>query len=218
MQHQLKRIVAVMGIGALSVNLGGCIVAAVPLLMAATVGVVAVTGFAVYKTVQTTGGGSVRIAFGSKDSKAKSPPPPLPAVASIAVWPGGVREGKFADTLQASGKIQVRPSTATTALPAGDAERYAAYSSLCGRSRAEMVFAAIDLGQTVESNLASFKRSSMIDKFTLEGFRCDAGKVTWSDSMATVIEVGSKPTPQAEIDAAAGQAWGERVLQALVHG
>ncbi len=48
----------------------------------------------------------------------------------------------------------------------------------------------------------------------IEGYSCSAGNIVWADTMATVVEAGSKPTPQAEIDTAGGQAWGERVLQA----
>lgn len=214
MGKKFKRFGALMGIVVLSVNLSGCIVAAVPIIMAAGVGVVAVAGFAVYKTVQTTGGGTMQIAFGSKDSKHASPPPPLPAVGAVAVWPAGLREETFAGTLKASGKLQVKPLAGAGALPGSDADRHAAYATLCTGNPVDVIFAAVDQGQTVNSNMMSFKRGSVTDKLTIEGYGCSAGKIVWTDTMATVIEAGSKPTPQAEIDTAAGQAWGERVLQA----
>jgi hypothetical protein len=72
-----------MGIGVFSLNLSGCIVAAAPLIMAAGAGVVGLGGFAVYKSVQTTGGGTMQIAFGSKDPKHAVPPPPLPAASTV---------------------------------------------------------------------------------------------------------------------------------------
>jgi hypothetical protein len=214
MGRTFKRLAAITGIGLLSVNLTGCIVAAVPLVMAAGVGVVAITGFAVYKTVQTTGGGTMQIAFGSKDAKHAAPPPRLPTASTIAVWPIGLREATFAATLKDSGKLHLMPLADPGPLPGSDADRHAAYSSLCSGNHVDVIFAALDQGQTVSSNMMSFRRGTVTDKLIIEGYGCTAQKIVWTDTMATVIEAGSKPTPQAEIDTAAGQAWGERVLQA----
>jgi len=209
---------ALLGTAVLLVNLQGCVAAVIPLMMAGAVGVVALTGFAVYKTVQTTGGGTMQIEFGSADAKHAAPPAPLPTAGSLAVWPGGMREQKFAEVISASGKIRVATITGTQALSASDGERSKGYADICRNNKVDMVFAAVDQGQTVKSNLMSFKRGAVTDKFTLEGYGCEAGKVVWTDTMATVIESGSKPTPQAEIDAAAGQSWAERVLQAKSGG
>ncbi len=214
MKKLVKRCGAVVTIGALCFELSGCIIAAVPVMMAAGAGVVAVGGFAVYKTVQTTGGGTMEIAFGSKDAKHAPPPPPLPGVSTLAVWPVGHREEAFASVVKASGKVRVAPLVGVGMLPGTQTDRYAAYATACHGNSADVIFAAIDQGQTVSSNMMSFKRGSVTDKLTIEGYGCSAGKIVWTDSMATVVEAGSKPTPQSEIDDAAGRAWGERVLLA----
>ena len=99
-------------------------------------------------------------------------------------------------------------------LPGSDSDRHAAYASMCSGNHVDVIFAAVDQGQTVSSNTMSFKPGTVTDKLVIEGYGCSAEKIVWSDTMATVIEAGSKPTPQSEIDTAAGQAWGERVLQA----
>jgi hypothetical protein len=185
-------------IGAMSTALSGCLIAAVPLVMAAGA---AAGGFAIYKTVQTTSGGSVRISFNSKDSRKASPPPALPSPsASVAVLTGGAREKKFADALQASGKFRVSQAT-------GDA------ASACGR-RVDLVMSAVDQGQAVKSNMLSFQRGNVTQTLSLQVYSCTTHMVAWTETMQVIIEAGSKPTPQSEIDEIAGQAWADRVIQA----
>jgi hypothetical protein len=181
--------------------------------MAAGVGAVAVTGFVVYKSVQTTGGGSVRIAFGSADPKKAQPPQPLPSAAAVGVWSHGEMEHKYAETLKAGGRFRVVQSDGGP-IPISSEDRAKGYLALCKTQKVNVVFAAVDEGQTVNSNMLSFKRGALTHKLTLEGFGCKDQKLVWLDTMAVVIESGSKPTPQAEVDDIAGQAWGERVIQA----
>jgi hypothetical protein len=218
MRSWVRHGVAVMGVVAMGASLSGCVVAAIPLVMAAGAAGVAATGFVVYKSVQTASGGTVRIAFGSADSKSAAPPQVLPPAASVAVWPGGTRERKFAAVLEASGKFRVT-SLGGDALPATAEERAHGYEDMCRKGRRiDMIFAAIDEGQSVKSNLLSFKRGALIDKLDLEGYGCAAHRVVWTDPMAVIIEAGGAPTPQAEVDAIAGQAWAERVLKARSEG
>jgi hypothetical protein len=183
----------------LSVTLSGCLIAAVPLVMA---GAAAVGGYAVYKTVQTASGGTVRIAFDSKDAKKASPPPPLPSPsATVAVLGSGEREKKFSDSLQASGKFRVSQAT-------GDAD------AACRARRVDLVMSAVDQGQAVKSNLLSFQRGNSTQTFSLQGYSCATHMVAWTQSMQIIIESGSKPMAQGEIDDIAGQAWADRVIQA----
>lgn len=210
------RVARAIGLCALSVQLSGCIVAAVPLIMAAGAASVAVAGFAVYKTVQTTGGGSVKIGFGSSDPKHPTPPKPLPPANTVAVLGSGVREIKFAAALRASARFRIVRDDPVTFLP-GSPEG-PAYEDLCRRTRVDLVLAAVDLGQTVNSNMLSFSRGGLTQKLSLTGYSCASHQVAWSDPMAVVIESGAKPTPQSEIDAIAGQAWSERIVQAKALG
>ena len=186
-------------VGSLSVTLSGCLIAAVPLVMA---GAAAVGGYAVYKTVQTTTGGTVRIAFDSKDAKKASPPPALPSPsATVAVLGGGQREKKFSDALQASGKFRVSQAT-------GEAD------AACRARRVDLVMSAVDQGQAVKSNLLSFQRGNSTQTYSLQGYSCATHMVAWTQSMQVIIESGSKPMAQGEIDDIAGQAWADRVIQA----
>jgi hypothetical protein len=208
-----RRALTLLGVLLLSVNLSACIVAAVPLIMAAGAVGVAATGFVVYKSVQTTGGGTVRVAFGSNDSKHLEPPHPLPAGASVAVWASEDMARKAAGAIQASGKfsqVQWDPGPAPTAQDA----RRNGYDDICRRQNADIVFTTVDEGETVKSNMLSFKRGAVIHKLSLEGFGCATQQIVWVDSMAVIVEASKDPVPQGEIDAAAGQAWGERIVAA----
>ncbi len=210
------RVARMAGLCALSVQLSGCLIAAVPLVMAAGAAGVAVAGFAVYKTVQTTSGGTVRIGFGSSDPKHPTPPKPLPLGTTVAVLGDGVREMKFTSSLRASARFRAVYADPTHFVP-GSAEA-PAYEALCRRTRADLVFAAVDLGQTVQSNILSFSRGGLTQKLSLVAYGCTTHQVAWSDTMAIVIEAGGKPTPQSEIDTITGQAWSERIVQAKALG
>jgi hypothetical protein len=85
-------------------GLSGCVAAAVPLMMGASVGVAALSGFELYKVVQLEGGGSARIEFPGKDGKT-APPQPLPAFRRAAVWPGDEGDVRFAERLQSSARF-----------------------------------------------------------------------------------------------------------------
>jgi hypothetical protein len=217
MKSLTQRLSAFAAVGALSISLSGCIIVAVPLLMAAGVGAVAVTGFVVYKSVQTTSGGTVRIAFGSSDAKKATPPQPFPASPVVGVWSSGPMERKVAETLKASGRFRVVEADAG-AIPVAAEDRAKGYLSICHAHKVTTVLAAVDEGQTVNSNMLSFKRGALTHKLTLEGFGCSIQKIVWLDTMAVVIESGGKPTPQAEVDNIAGQAWAERVIEASKAG
>src|SRR3954467_7381407 len=80
----------------LAFSLTGCIAAAVPLALAVEAATVGVAGFSIYKTVQTTSGGSVQIAFPGKDGK-QSPAQPLPTMRRVAVWPHDQGNVHFAE-------------------------------------------------------------------------------------------------------------------------
>lgn len=217
---------AVVAVVAVTLGLGGCVAAAVPILMAATVAGYAVTGFALFKTVQTSTGGAVRIGFGSAEG-ADAPPPamPLPAAGSIAVWPGDEKEVEFADRLSATGRFQITsPSAVARTLSARDiptnmnhltiAERAEAYETVCRAHGVDLVFIAKDEGTSSESNIFSLRRANLTQTYDLEAYDCRTGSIAWSDRMAVVYEVGGSTPPAGEIAAIAGQAWAERVLEA----
>lgn len=199
----------------------GCVVAAVPLVMAASA---AVVGFTVYKTVQTTTGGTVRIAFGDQNGK-KADAPPLPAVSRIAVWPGSQKETKFADALTATKKFTVSsPSTSMKALTAKgmgadlkqltEQERLDAFAVVCTGTNAQLVMASIDQGTTMSSNFWSFQRGNVTVKSDLLGYDCAHKTIAWRDRMAIIAELGDKSVGEEEIAKIAGDAWAERVASA----
>lgn len=204
-------------LGAITASLSGC-VAAIPMaMMAAGAGAVAVGGFAIYKTAQTASGGHVKIEFGSSNSKKSTPPKPLPPSSSVYVYGSGVRNRTFANGLQASGKFrsamggQDTNAVNLTNLNAGQVDD--AMRSACRSRHPDLVFATINTGEHAQSNLLSFKHASSIQQLTLEAYDCRAQRVGWTEDMA-VVDESRKHIPAAEIDAVAGQAMAERVLEA----
>jgi hypothetical protein len=182
--------------------------------MAAGAAGVAATGFVVYKSVQTASGGTVRVAFGSSDPKHAVPPQPLPPPSSsVVVWSEEGSARTAAHTLESSGKFRSVQWDAGTPAENADARR-SGYDDLCHRHRADIVFSTVDEGQTVNSNMLSFKRGDLTHKLSLEGFGCTSHQIVWADTMAVVVEAGNKPIPQSEVDEVTGQAWAERIAAA----
>lgn len=207
---KIAKFVRLAGVCVLSASLSGCIVAAVPLVMAAGAVAAGATGFFVYKSVQTKSGGTVRVAYGSRDDKTAQPPAPLPQGRVVAVWGSGERETRFEQTLRNDGRFDVRRAPGGPP-PADASARAAAYGQVCDDTHADLVFAAVDEGETVSSNALSFKRGTSTRKYALEGYACGQRATGWSDTMAVIVESGSKAASQSEIDDIAGQAWAERV-------
>ncbi len=207
MRRTIRLFTTTVAVTALSVALSGCLIAAVPLVMAAGA---AAGGFAIYKTVQTTSGGSVRISFDSKDAKKASPPPALPSPsATVAVIEAAaaratrspLRTLRFRPAARNAGSFRVSQAT-------GDAD------GACRARGVNLVMSAVDQGQAVKSNMLSFQRGNVTQTLTLQGYSCASHMVAWTQTMQVIVEAGSKPTPQAEIDEIAGQAWADRVIQA----
>lgn len=212
--RQLRNATAVVATAA---TLSSCVAAVPMVMMAASAGAVALAGFAIYKTVQTASGGQVRIEFGSTDAKKATPPKPLPPGNVVYVYGGGAREKKFVETLQASGKFrsvtggQDAHAPDLAAMNSGQVDD--AMRDACRSRRPDLVFAAINVGVHVQSNLLSLKRGNATQQVTLQTYDCRAQRVGWTENMAVVNE-SHKDVPAAEIDGVAGQAWAERVLEA----
>jgi len=208
----------------LAFSLSGCIAAAIPLAIAAEAAVVGVTGFGIYKTVQTASGSSFQVAFPGKDGKATMPPP-LPVVRRVAVWPGDEGDVRFAEHLAKSGRFDVTPPSTVSVMLTNakiasslklltEQEQTKAFQSVCKETNAELIFASRDLGQTADANVFSLSRSNVTARADLLGFSCAKNAVVWRDQIALIMEVGGSQPSSAEMNEAAAEAWADRVLQA----
>lgn len=203
-----------------TVALTGC-AAAIPLLM---VGDVAITGFGAYKTVQITTGGSVSIEFPSHDGKVE-PPPPLPRVQRVAIWPGNRGEVMLADRLTSSGDFTVTPpdvvasvikkrdiSSELSQLTAN--EQRSAFTTVCQTTHVQQVYASIDQGTSSSGNWWSLKRAEATTSAQLLAFSCADDKVISKEKMQLVISSGSSSPPVEEVYKIAANAWADRIMQA----
>lgn len=200
--------------------LNGCVAVAVATVVAMPV----LTTFSLYKTVQMSTGGRVKIAFGSTDGKKVAQAQPLPIGRTAAVWPGTEREARLAERLKVSGRYEVTtPSVVARDLAAAGTpvnmlqltseEQTTAFQAVCSRHSADLVFAAWDYGVSTNAKVFSLKRGGATQTSDLVVFSCAEAKVVWKDRMAVTTETGSKTFAAGEVAAIAGEAWAERVLQ-----
>lgn len=180
--------------------LSGCIAAAIPVALAAEGAFVGLSGFEVYKTVQTASGSSVKIAFPGKDGK-ETPAPPLPIMRRVAVWPGDEGDVRFAEHLAKSGRFEVTPPSTVSVMLTNDKlpsslkllteqEQATAFTAVCRDANVEFIFASKPLGQTADANVFSFSRASVTAKADLLGYSCNQSAIVWRDQIALIIEVG----------------------------
>lgn len=193
-------------------------------MMAASVGGTALAGFGMYKSVQMETGGTVRIAFGSSDSKNAAPPAPLPSsLRRLAIWPGDAAEVRLAERLSASGRFNVvTPDAVSRALAHGglelasmtSGERSAALDRACRATGAQAVALGVQQGTSTNDNLFSLHRGNVTTKVDLEVYDCRAHQVAWRDTMAIILDVGGHTPDETEVNRIAGDAWADRLLQA----
>ncbi len=202
--------------------LSGCI-AAVPLMIA---GEGAAVGYSGYKLVQTGTGGSVGVHFRMNGDK-EAPPEALPPLHAVAVWPSTRREVAFAEKLEQAHRFRVvAPATifadlADVKVPEDlnqmtDEERNSAFATVCRREHVDMVFAARSLGTTSNDNAFSLSRANVTNSADVMGYSCATKRVAWTDELSLIIELGSSTPPSdTELATVAGNAWADRVVQAM---
>lgn len=183
----------------------------------------AFSGFEAYKTIQMVGGGSIEIQFPGKDGKT-SPPPPMPDVHRVAVWPGDQGDVRFAERLQSSGRYSVvAPAAVSTILTDAklptdlrqltNQEQDAAFETVCHRAKVDFVFAARPLGASSNTNMFSFSSANATFTADLLGYQCGQHAIVWRDKIALVVKSGQSPANESEMLQASGDAWADRVLQ-----
>ncbi len=204
-----------------SALLGGCVAPIVGIAMGAMV-----SGFQIYKTVQLANGGSVGIEFPGKDGKT-APVQPLPSFKSVAVWPGDEGDVRFAERLQTSGRFKpvaapaaVSAILAETKTPSDlrqltESEQTDAFDRVCRRARVEFIFAAKAEGASENDNAFSLSAANVTYSADLLGYHCGQHQIVWRDKIALVVKVGGSVANTSEMLHASGDAWADRVLQAI---
>ncbi|MGH6988940.1 MAG: hypothetical protein ACREE3_03510 [Stellaceae bacterium] len=201
-------------------GLSGCAAAAIPL----TVAQVGIGGFEAFKLMEIGTGGSVGVAFPRQNGKTV-PPPPLPLVRRVAVWPGNEDEVFLTERLAATKRFSVETpnrvrailadakiTTNFNGLTAG--EQYNALRLVCRRTRAGLVLAAQNAGTLTRSNALSFQRPEKVTNWELLGFSCARRRVVWRDAMRLIVKLGDHTPSTTAIMKVAGDAWADRVIAA----
>lgn len=209
-----------------SIALSGCVAAVVPMVAALDVASIGALGFATYKTVQLSSGGSAQIEFPGTNGKT-SPPPLLPNFRTAAIWPGDEGEVRFAERLQSSARfasvvapaavsaILAESKTPTDLKQLTEQEKAQAFDAVCKRAKVEFIFAAIRQGASANSNAMSFSRANVTYTSDLLGYSCPQHQIVSRDQIALVIDVGSSVGNASAMNQAGADAWADRVLQAM---
>ena len=195
--------------------LSGCAAALVPM----TIGMVAVSGFQAYKTIQLTTGGSAKVAFDTGGSST----PLTPEVRRVAVWQNGTREIRLTERLLATGRFEVlSPNATAEALrktgtqPVAGAmtsqEQASFYGAICKATKADLILFAADQGINFNKNMWSLERANNTRVIDLSAFSCKTNSITWTDRMNVKVEVAGSAPPEGEIARVAGDAWADRLL------
>lgn len=225
------------GLGALAalttaVGLQGC-VAAIPVLMAASL---ATEGFVMFKTVQTvTGGGKVQVGFGEKGEK-NHVAPPLPRARRIGIWPttggtvtGGAGEVAMAEKLSTGpGLAVVTPNQMQQALARSNikdmtqltgAEKDAAFLTVCRSAVIDQIYIAQQSGERANMGFLTLGRANTTTVFDLQVFDCRQRRLVWQDKMTVVVDMtGARTADPNEILKVVGQAWADWMLAAPPQG
>jgi hypothetical protein len=204
-----------------AVGLAGCAAIVIP-MTAAEIGV---GGFEAFKMYQTSNGGTVGVAFLDKDGK-EIQPQPLSPVRRVAVWPENESQVHLAEKLMASKRFDVvTPGSVRVILlydvktssdinELTEQERHDAFTTVCGKTKADMILVPRDVGSVTKSNALSFSSAKRVDTADLMAFSCERGTIVWRDQMTLVVEVGDKMPPVSDIMKVAGEAWADRVIGA----
>lgn len=191
-----------------------------------SVGVTAFQGFEMYKSIQLQGGGSIKVEFPGKGGK-PAPAPALAPVRRVAIWPANEGNVQFAERLQRSGRFsQVLAPAAVLPILADlkiasdlrqltEEEHGAAFGRICHQTKVEFLFASVAHGASSTDNSFSFSRANVTYSADLLGYSCTQQKIVWRDQIALVIELGSSVPNTSEMLHASGDAWADRVFEAM---
>ena len=212
----LKRIGRVAAICFAATQLSGCVAAALPLMAIAGP---AISGFVLYKSVQTVSGGSVDVSFSSRT------PAPLSSVPRIAVWPGDEGNVRLAELLSSGGKTITSPSAVSTHISSEglatnlqlmtETERTTAFAAVCRRAQVDLVLASLTGGVEANANFFSFDRANQTYRASLLAYSCAQRTLIWRDEISVVVGGGGRMPSSSEISQVTAQAWSERILEAM---
>lgn len=208
----------------MTISLQSCVAVALPLLTAATVASVAASGFFVFKTVQTSTGGNVRISFSEEDVPLETKVL-LSKITNPSVWPGNEAEVYLADTLETSQEFEsvITPSAVTRMLSTlaidqntslmTESERLRIFRQICDEANADAVIATRDIGAETNTNIFSLQRANITQRALITLYSYEADRIILTTEIQLVTELGSSTQNDQEVLRIAGQAIAEKVIQ-----
>lgn len=192
--------------------LSGCMALPVA-MMAASYGMI---GFSSYKLFQTATGGAVKVGFDEKSFSTESRQA-LADLRKVAIWPGTEGEVRFAEVLQAGGKVGVvSPATVQTAMRKRNlpdkidlltsGELAGTFQTICEDTGADGLVAFRITGSSANMNVVSLDRANQTVNFQMLVYSRAKRAIVATQGGGVVVEVGSSNVSTPEILRIAGEA------------
>lgn len=203
-----------------TLSLQGCVVAAVPLIAAS----MAVSGFAIFKTVQTVTGGTVSIGFSETEISSEDKLA-LSEIMNPTIWPDNEMEVYMANAMELSGEFStiVTPSTITRILVDSeisqtinlmtDTERLQIFRRVCEEASADGIVAFKDLGAETRSNVFSIRRANTIQRAEMIIYSYELDRIIFTTELELITELSGDIQNNQEILQIAGEAAAEKIIQ-----
>lgn len=199
--------------------LGGCVAAAIPMLVASG----AASGYGVFKAVQTSTGGSIEVAIDDKkltnEQKAQ-----LANIKSIAVWPD--KDGgsvTFAEALSEGGRFVVispaHVSSALKKLALSDdlqlmttTEAKDVFLKVCQETNADSLISDRATGGDTNTNMWSFKRANITRDFLVSIYEKTSNSYIAEIPVSVKVLVGGKMPSNEEISKLANTEVAKKII------
>jgi len=200
--------------------LSGCMVATIPLLMAANAGIAA---HSVTKAVQMSTDGDVEMAIGENEI-ASQKKLVLSGINKLAIWPD---DGMVfvANELQQSKTFDViaTPSKTGTVISESGfssnisgltySEKMSAFKTVCEKTGTEAIVAFEDLGHQANMRMWSFSRSSVDFKGKITIYELRSDQVIFSSIMEMKINLGGSSPNQRVIMEKGGKMLAQKIIE-----
>ncbi len=222
MEKKLKSILTKGGLVLCSaLLLGGCVAAAIPLMLASQA---AVGAFAVTKTVQLSTGGSVEMSIGENEVPGQNVMV-LAEVSKLAIWPSDEGEVFAANKLEQSKAFDliVTPSKVGKAISEANLDReignltqtemLQTFQTVCQKTGAEAVVAFKNLGMESHANAWSLSRPSLDYKGRIFIYALQTNQIIFSSTANLKMNLGGSTANNQEVREKAGEMLADKLLE-----
>jgi predicted transcriptional regulator len=203
----------------ISLTFSGCAAAMIPMMVASY----ATSGFLIFKTVQTSTGGSVNISFTDNEISVKNKIE-LSEIAKPGIWADNNAEVYAAEKMENARVFDLVITPARTAKAIlklelvdqmnsmTNSERLNAFKLLCEETGADSMIAFKNMGTEADTSIWSFSRAHMTHRSKMLIYSYKANRILYETTMEIKSEISSTIHNDQEILKIAGEAAAEKII------